>query len=87
MTVFSYDNPKNAHMTTDAIQPTEPTGYQKRERGERTTKKKRKLLCFFLLGTVFLAKNGLKLELLLAMGPGIEPHMCFCSQAASACCP
>lgn len=39
MTVFSYDNPKNAHIATDTEQPTEPTGYQKREWGERRTKK------------------------------------------------
>lgn len=53
----------------------------KREWGER----KRKLFCFFLLGSLFLAESGLKLDLLLAMGPGILPHTCSCSQAAPAC--
>lgn len=53
----------------------------KREWGKR----KRKLFCFFLLVTFFLAKSGLKLDLLLAMGPGILPHTCSCSQAAPAC--
>lgn len=42
--------------------------------GGKGEQRKGKLLHFFLLGTVFRAKNGLKLELLLAMGPGMQPH-------------
>lgn len=42
---------------------------------EKWGKKKWKLLCFFLLGTIFPAKNGLKLKSLLAMVPGMLPHV------------
>lgn len=56
-----------------------------KRKGGKGGQRKRKQFCFFLLGTFFLAKSGLKLDLLLAMGPGMLPHTCSCSQAAPAC--
>lgn len=45
-------------------------------KGGKGGQRNRKLLHFFLLGTVFLSKNGLTLKLLLAMGPAIRTHIC-----------
>lgn len=82
--MLSYDNTKNADAATDSKQPREQTKGQKGSEG-KGGQGERKLFCFFLLGTFFLAKSGLKLDLLLAMGPGILPYTCSCSQAALAC--
>lgn len=83
-TMLSYDNTKNADITTDNKQLREQTKCQKVGEG-KGGQRKRKLFCCFLLGAVFLAKSGLKLDLLPAMGAGILPHTCSCSQAAPAC--
>lgn len=61
--LLSPDNPQNNHQGT------------RKGHGGKGRQRKRKLLCFFLLGTIFLAKNGLTLKSLLAMGPGMLPHM------------
>lgn len=82
--MFFHDNTKNADITTGNKKLREQTKCQKGSEG-KGGKRKRKLLCFFLLGTFFLAKSGLKLDLLLAMGPGILPRTYSCSQATPAC--
>lgn len=62
MTVFSYDNPGNDNITTDTKQPTEPTGYQKREWGGKESKERGNCYVSFSLVQFFLPRMDLNLS-------------------------